>query len=634
MTSARNRDPLTTTSVDLGEASLILHSQANISLFPNNVMSSFRSKLTKPLPLFGGWTIAMQSMQYNKNIINLEQTDHVDDPDIVRLTFRLHSEGVPTVYTHRLDLTIPPGIRNAQEMASLLNEGLQSEPVQHPANMNLSMKVRVWVGHRRNSGSVRIIGTFTSADIFGTTDPPRKGRALVDHILSLFNNIGNEGSVGMKHPSTGGYRANCKSMTLITTPTGMHVSLHAGSNGDDHRAQVSIMNGTPRQRRALQRLLGFSAVPSMEGYFKADTTQLGVDNMTDSIDTHAMNPGTLGDMLMAAEDGPLGIEVTTRNVLKDYESVVLEVDNTKSKRLSNPFRTMSDHIFLQHTLTRMQLPVDIAGESLRQLSHHSNAVHLEFGWRATVSTVNIIYSRTAFLPVPGSYRNFKVFSTELCNMFARMEYHEDRFIDLSSMLVLVQESGCHKLSFRLKARGQEFNYIAMNFSPQLAVLMGLLPPLLGTEPDTRSSQTRLLGGVFKRHRDLTGPFPGLGTGDGTTLMTKDISTDAFTNVYTCPHPENYDLGITEMNVYLPNVVDSMSLGQRSAPFLDSIPINNDPASSNRVHHTVVNPRQRRLLTDLLDETEVEILDGQGNRIKFPTSINGVTFQCSLLKHTQ
>lgn len=639
MTAARNRDPRTISAVDLGETSVILHSQANRDQFPDNVMSNFRSKQTKPLPLYGAWTIALQSMQYNRNIINLEAKDgDCDHDDIVRLKFTLHSTGVSIVYTHQLDLTIPRGISDTGDIAQLVNQGLESKDIQYPANMDLSIDIKVWEGWVWSADHCKIWGTLTTEMIFGK-QRVRKGKRMVGRIMNLFNQIGPLGSAGLA-TAAAGYSADVKKLELVSRGQGPIFFLSAGQTSNKHRARLEIRGGTTQQRVSLQRVLGFRDAshypfPFLDTFWNGHAEGGGMD-------WTGMRPGTLADTLLAAEDGPLNITLSKQGTMKGYERVVMEVDNTRAKGLSNPFRETGDLTFLASDAASVRLPVDLAGEALRNVNDHTNAVHLEFGWRRDARTIAVIYTRTAFLPVPGSYRNFKVFSTELYNLFSQLHYHEDHDTNLSDLVEMHQEPGSGKLSFHLRPRESGstlpiLNYVTIHFSPELAVMTGLLPPLSAEVVEV--PYVRLLGhSSVSNDNDLDGPFPGLGAGVD-TFTTKPIPADDETDhIYTCPHTENYDLGITEMYVYLPHVVDRMSVGQTSAPLLDSVPIDNNPSSpssysSNRVHHTVINPRKRRLLTETLDETEVEVKDARGKRIKFPTSINGVTFQCSLQKHS-
>ena len=127
----------------------------------------------------------------------------------------------------------------------------------------------------------------------------------------------------------------------------------------------------------------------------------------------------------------------------------------------------------------------------------------------------------------------------------------------------------------------------------------------------------------------TTAHPLVGLGPAVTDTVKESITSNILRLDTAPYRVNCDLGITDMHIYLPMTIEKMSVGKSTASLLATVPISKKPNA--RVHYQVINPQKRKLLQEELDEVQVLTLDYAGKRIKFASSINGLTLDNRLQK---
>lgn len=620
---ARTRDPRTYSGVELGSASMILHSQANLDQFPDNVMSAFHTKLTKPLPLYGHWMMSMHSMQYNNNIINLEQ---LEGPTPEPVEIRVHLVAVlHAVDDTTISIDIPvllPAVPVTEEaMSRALNASLATVPVPRENSFGCLLRVNVFEGNKgwiRSNERLRY--TIRDTDLLAGA---QQGRSPLEELMHIFNTaVDRRGRYG-----------NVKRMELVNNKLRITVF--------GHRVRMQFAGSGGGQGK-LKALVGFEGEKDQFDAWASNDEDSNQTSFHKDVHPSALDPLSMHTLLQSRPTGSqqLGLSWYPESEDHGYTHLELSVNRVEGPALHNPFK----HIVSVHMgrgigqQPTIDLPTLLNKELSRvqelSLSTQSNAVLLQFGWRSATNTVQLVYSRTAHLSVPGSYRPFDILSSELLALFTNLPYHGDEELNLSDILDIRKVTGINKVRFRLKTRARvtagqlTLNYVEMSFSPHLAQLIGLLSPDISPS-DLKASNIQVMSQRIITTNEVTADLTGLGSGNGRDPVSLTITADDIGNSILAPYSENCDLGITEMYVYLPQVIEKMSVGKTTSPLLATVPIVTSASGETRTHHTVINPRQRRLLHETVSEVDVEVKDVQGRRIKFASSINAVTIQISL-----
>jgi hypothetical protein len=261
-------------------------------------------------------------------------------------------------------------------------------------------------------------------------------------------------------------------------------------------------------------------------------------------------------------------------------------------------------------------------------------LRLGFVRRSDTDQVEFVYDQIKALSAPGSYRKFTILSNEINELFRDQLLYNQQNISLDDVLVMRVQEGVFQVQFRLKAHRPEganqlrINYVEMHFSPHLAKMIGLLP---GTNNELHSLpliRVANMKGLVQTNDTSAHPLVGLGPAVTETVK-ENISNANILRMDTAPYRVNCDLGITDMHIYLPRTIEKMSVGKSTASLLATVPISKKPNA--RVHYQVINPQKRKLLQEELDEVQVLTLDYAGKKIKFASSINGVTLDNRLQK---
>lgn len=266
-----------------------------------------------------------------------------------------------------------------------------------------------------------------------------------------------------------------------------------------------------------------------------------------------------------------------------------------------------------------------------ELTLHQNTVRLRLGWKSDEGEVTIFFTRMERLPVPGSYKQPEVFLQELHEVFRNMNIpsiEKMHSLSLDTILGLDQVPSTNQVRFRLKNKvssGPMVNYLELTINPHMSKMLGLLPNVMKNEDSGFTPQTvKLVGGrVLIRNENLVPRIAVREKGE----TWKEPLPDWVTNTFTTPYSLNMDMGITSMYIYMPETVESADVGQTSAPLLAVVPIEGKP--NERVHKNIVNLMKRKISQDRLEEIRVEILDHNGDRIKFSSGVNAVYLECLL-----
>lgn len=300
--------------------------------------------------------------------------------------------------------------------------------------------------------------------------------------------------------------------------------------------------------------------------------------------------------------------------------------------------------FPNHPPVSNTVPFSTNRERARQVfdSAHSihitqNKIRLKMGFvrRSDTGHVEFVYDQTKALSAPGSYREFRILSNEISELFREQPLYGEQTISLDDVLGMRIQEGVFQVQFRLKshrpgdpANQLRINYVEMHFSPHLARMIGLLPATSKDLHEVGRIRVSNMKGLVETNDTSAYPLVGLGPRITHQPVREAIEGNVL-RVHTAPHRVNCDLGITDMYIYLPLTIEKMSVGKSTASLLATVPISRRPNA--RIHYKVINPQKRKLLQEVLDEVQVQTLDYSGKRIKFAGSINGLTLDNRLQK---
>ena len=269
-----------------------------------------------------------------------------------------------------------------------------------------------------------------------------------------------------------------------------------------------------------------------------------------------------------------------------------------------------------------------------ELAVYQNKVRLRLGWKSSDNQATILFSETRDLSAPGSYGNLEVFLKELYATFQFLILPSTSgkyTVDLCDLLDIIDRESVHRAHFRLKLKattpGPKINYLELTINPRMCVMLGLLPSTANIEEaQYLTSKTVALVGNVNLSDANKSIVPEVPIPEMKGPFTVNLA-DSTTNTFTAPNRLNMNLGITSMYIYMPDIVERSNLGQSSLAHLATVPIQGKP--NERVHHSIINPIVRKLVQDKVEEIPVEILDHEGNRIKFTSSINAVSLECKI-----
>ena len=267
-----SRDPTTYTGVDLGDQGILFHSQANQEQFPDNVMSDFRCKLTKSLKLPGAWNIALHSLEYNTNIINV--LDGEEEATVKGYYTHLPGSTLTLSLTafagmfknfwwslkNKASFTIKvphlmqdENIAN-QEVADQFNAEFAkiwfplNKPMMPANTTRFYLKMNLYSDpHEDGEASSLYQHFFTSKQmLYGVL----RGRNLIDHILTLLNTAAGVGEYF--NPTDGGQRKYLfafdeaeNKITLLVSKHGK-VKLDTGRDEDGSLQMITLLGLSSR----------------------------------------------------------------------------------------------------------------------------------------------------------------------------------------------------------------------------------------------------------------------------------------------------------------------------------------------------------------------------------------------------
>ena len=296
---------------------------------------------------------------------------------------------------------------------------------------------------------------------------------------------------------------------------------------------------------------------------------------------------------------------------------VLIGNNTKIENYTHSWMTTSSQTNAQKYPRTFNAELPIVAQPHLESSHpdlflSQDTILVEMGYKVSDTRAKVVVSCRRKLHAPGCYSSFDIVKKAFFETFSSMVYSVNgEHIDLETWVEMEKKDYTNQCMFKLKATSEN-RYVGIHLNPHLARLLGF------REPQSEESKPYLIEMVSNVEKLLPLPF----SNDPYVL---DLDKPIDIEIIQMKHRANYMLnlhdGVTLMYIYMPNLLEKISVGESHLPLLATCPI--EGKTGERVIREVINPDKRRLTQDILSECEIQLLDYQGRRIKFYTGINPV-----------
>lgn len=363
-----------------------------------------------------------------------------------------------------------------------------------------------------------------------------------------------------------------------------------------------------RQHEATAELPASLDTPTRYGYTYMDLLVSGVEGEV------AYNPFTQGQRFAVGDTSPEVVRVfEERSYSSQMEEVPIDSIMSIRDKVIFTHKSLSDG----NSLAKQRQDLEVKNTS----------VQLKLGWWKETQTdkrsVEIAYMKTKDITSPGCYSRWESLIQEIFELYSREYVTENQSINLKTLLSLGTTEGTNKAYFRLKVhrpKGKELkiNYLELTFSNHISQMIGLVEPV-GDKESLGCVKLMSLRPVAANRNVVDAELPNI---PGGTVI--EETADEMKSSFTPPHILNCDLGITDMYIHFPGTIESMTVGNTTAPLACSLDISSTPNA--RVKREILNPIPHKLTTESIEDIRVQIHDRSGQRIKFSDSLNGVIIE--------
>lgn len=294
------------------------------------------------------------------------------------------------------------------------------------------------------------------------------------------------------------------------------------------------------------------------------------------------------------------------------------IENYTHSWMTEPVQTISH----RHPMTyngELTIPIQPHSEiSHPDLYLSQDTILVELGYKVSSTKAKVLVSCKRKLHAPGCYSSFEIIKNAIFETFTSMAYSSNNdYIDLQEWVEMEKKDYTAQCEFKLKPTTKN-RYVGIYLNPHVSRLLGF------REPASKEEKPYQIQLVSNAESLLPVPF----SNDPKLLdLNRLIDSEMVQVSHRAKYMLNLQDGVHLMYIYMPNLLEKISVGESHLPLLATCPIEGKPGE--RVVREVINPDKRRLTQELLSECEVQLLDYQGRRIKFYTGVNPVNINLKL-----